>query len=111
MTVKPDVRSMTATHFEPLIGQDFIFQVPAGESSPAGPATTLELLEVSQGRKLGSGRIPFALLFRLKSGPRLADVLHRIVHEQFTPDLLYLSPVVPPLDRDPREMYYEAVFN
>jgi hypothetical protein len=111
MTVKPDVSAQTAAHFEAFVGHDFTFQAPPDARGGSGAQTILELLDVSTGRKIGSGRVPFALLFRLKSGPQLGEVLHTILHDAFTPDLLYLSAIVPPMDRDSAQMYYEAVFN
>ena len=107
---KATLRELTAAHFGPYLGGTFIFQAPAGSNGKPAADTTMELLEVSPGRKVPAGRQPFSLLFRRTDGPELSPVLHRIVHEAFEPEWMHLSRIAPPLDRNPAESYYEAVF-
>src|SRR6266498_4549022 len=60
--MKPTLRELTAAHFEPHAGGTFIFQAPADANGNPGAETTMELLEVSLGRKVPAARQPFSLL-------------------------------------------------
>ncbi len=105
---KPSVREFTADHFLPHQGSVFRFEPAAGEP------VELELIEVARYRRPNSngiGREPFSLLFRGVQPRAMAPVLHTLIHEAFAPCLIYVSRIIPPAGLDPREAYYEAVFN
>ena len=108
--VKPSVEAFTANHFLPYAGDIFRFQ-PPGNGAPLA----MELLEVMSPPKPARGgayrREPFSLLFRGSPGQTMAPVLHTMVHHAFEPGLIFVSRIIPPADRDPKEAYYEAVFN
>jgi hypothetical protein len=107
---KPSVEAFTADHFLPYIGSIFRFQ-PPGDGAPI----EMELLEVMSPPKPARGgayrREPFSLLFLGAPGQMMKPVLHTLLHDAFEPDLIFLSRIIPPADRDPKEAYYEAVFN
>jgi hypothetical protein len=108
---KPEVDVLSAAHFQPYQGGLFRFQPPDD-----GEPVEMELLEVSTPRKPAREvdryrREPFSLLFRGAPGRTVAPVLHTLIHDAFEPCLIFVSRVVPPVDRDPKEAYYEAVFN
>ena len=84
--------------------------------SGAGPdPLELELIEVARRGRAGVApdgtllREPFSLLFTLRSRTPFGSGLYRLVHESFEPDDLFFSRIVVP-GRDPRAVYYEAVF-
>jgi hypothetical protein len=108
--IKPSVEAFTANHFLPYLGTIFRFQ-PPGNGAPI----ELELLEVMSPPKPARGsayrREPFSLLFRAGPGQEMAPVLHTLVHDAFEPGLIFVSRIIPPVDRDPKEAYYEAIFN
>ena len=106
---------LTADHFVGRVGEVFRL-IPSVESPDASPvAYELELIEVRRaGKPRGAGggatlREPFALLFTLRGAMPLGSGLHRLVHDVFAPDDLFLSRDVVP-ERNPRAIYYEAVF-
>jgi hypothetical protein len=107
---KPSVEAFTANHFLPFTGAIFRFQ-PPGDGEPL----QMELLEVMSPPKPARGgvyrREPFSLLFRGAPGQTMAPVLHTLLHEGFEPGLIFISRIIPPADRDPKEAYYEAIFN
>jgi hypothetical protein len=101
----------TARLFVGRVGEVFRLAPSDDARGTAGGPFELELIEV---RRAGGGggeaaREPFALLFALRNRTPLGPGLHRLVHEAFEPDDLFLSRVFVP-GRDPRAVYYEAVF-
>jgi len=110
-TGKVGLAQFTAPLFVGRVGE--VFRLSPSDDAPgtAGGLFDLELIEVRQpGRGGGeAAREPFALLFALRSRTPLEPGLHRLVHEAFEPDDLFLSRVFVP-GRDPRAVYYEAVF-
>jgi hypothetical protein len=110
-TGKVGLAQFTAPLFVGRVGE--VFRLSPSDDAPgtAGGLFDLELIEVRQpGRGGGeAAREPFALLFALRSRTSLEPGLHRLVHEAFEPDDLFLSRVFVP-GRDPRAVYYEAVF-
>lgn len=110
---KPSLREWTADHFAPHLSGIFRFEPAAGAN---GEPIELKLIEVTRHRRQrqeanGAGREPFSLLFlRIRPG-EMAPVLHTLVHDAFARDLIFVSRIVPPAGMDPKEAYYEAVFN
>jgi len=109
-TGRVGLAQFTAQLFVGRVGE--VFRLIPSDDAPGvarGPFE-LELIEV---RRSGGGgqatREPFALLFTLRSRAPLGPGLHRLVHGAFEPDDLFLSRVFVP-GRDPRAVYYEAVF-
>lgn len=109
--MKVTLKDVAAVHFEPYVGGTFVFQAPADASGNGGAQTAMELLSVTLGRKLAIPRHPFSLLFRRTSGPELGPVLHILIHEGFEPELMHVARIAPPLDMNPAESYYEAIFS
>ena len=108
---KVGVVAFTAELFVGRVGEVFRL-TPSVESPGAALAPyELELIDVRRGHNPAGAtlREPFALLFTLRRGTPLGPGLHRLVHDGFAPDDLFLSRVVVP-NRDPRAIYYEAVF-
>jgi|SRR5262245_41052000 len=110
---KVGLAAFAAELFIGRVGEVFRL-MPSVTVPGAGPDPfELELIEVARrGRATADGpplREPFSLLFSLRSRTRLGSGLFRLVHETFEPDDVFLSRVVVP-DRDPRAVYYEAVF-
>ena len=107
---KPSVEAFTANHFVPYTGDIFRFQ-PPGNGAPI----EMQLLEVMSPPKPVRGgvygREPFSLLFRGAPELPMAPVLHTLLHHAFEPGLIFVSRIIPPADRDPKEAYYEAIFN
>ncbi|HEY3044523.1 MAG TPA: hypothetical protein VGJ39_10885 [Vicinamibacterales bacterium] len=112
--MKVGLAAFTADHFVGRVGEVFRL-MPSVESPDASCAPyEVELIDVRRSGKprAASGAIlrePFALLFTLRSRVPLEAGLHRLVHDVFASDDLFLSRVVVP-GRDPRAIYYEAVF-
>jgi hypothetical protein len=111
--VKTGLAAFTAEMFAGRVGEIFRL-VPSGESPAPREPFELELIDVSRyGARPAAGgvelREPFALLFTLRGATPLGPGLHRLVHEVFEPDDLLVSRVVVP-GRDPRAIYYEAIF-
>ncbi len=109
--MKVALKDAAAAHFEPYVGGTFVFQAPPDAAGNPGAQTSMELLLVSLGKKLAIPRHPFSLLFRRISGPELGMELHIVIHEAFEPELMHIARIAPPLDLDPAESYYEAVFS
>jgi len=108
---KASLKDVTSAHFELYVGGTFVFQAPPDSSGNPGAKTSMELLSVKLGRKLPMPRHPFALLFRRTSGPELGPVLHLVIHEAMEPEAMHIARVAPPLDLNPAESYYEAIFS
>jgi hypothetical protein len=110
-TEKVGLAAFTAELFLGRIGE--VFRLTRSVESPGAVQASceLELIDVRRGTRPTGARLrePFALLFILRSRMPLGPGLHRLVHDAFAPDDLFLSRVVVP-DRDPRAIYYEAVF-
>ena len=109
--MRVSLKDAAAVHFEPYVGGTFIFEAAAEVSGNPGARTSMELLSVTLGRKLTIPRHPFSLLFRRTAGPELGPVLHLVIHEGFEPELMHVSRIAPPLDMNPAESYYEAIFS
>jgi hypothetical protein len=110
-STKVGLAAFTAELFVGRVGEVFRLMPSVESPDPALAPYELELIEVRRGRTPAGAtlREPFALLFTLRSRTPLGPGLHRLVHDVFAPDDMFLSRVVVP-ERDPRAIYYEAVF-
>ena len=113
--MKTGLAAFAAEMFVDRVGEVFRLVPSVAASEETREPFELELVEVtrSRGRTPAAGgagtREPFALLFALRGRTPLGPSLHRLVDEAFEPEDLLLSRVVVP-GRDPRAIYYEAVF-
>ena len=112
---KVGLAALAAELFIGRVGEVFRL-VPAVTVPGTGPDPfELELIEVARRGRAGVAadgtpmREPFSLLFTLRSRTPFGSGLYRLVHESFEPDDLFFSRIVVP-GRDPRAVYYEAVF-
>jgi hypothetical protein len=110
-SAKIGVAAFTADLFAGRIGE--VFRLVRSVDTPGAALTPyeLELVEVKRWGKAVAGGThePFALLFMLRSRHPLGRGLYRVLHDALEADDLFLSRVVVP-GKEPRAVYYEAVF-
>jgi uncharacterized protein DUF6916 len=92
----------SAADFEPFLHSNF--RLASGSS----PSFALELMEVTERvqTSAGSGRSPFALLFKGGPDPVHPPQMYRIEHDDLEAMDLFISPV----RADQEGCYYEAIF-
>jgi hypothetical protein len=101
-TIAP--RAIALHEFEPLVGQILLV-----DCTPR--VAELQLIEAKPLRQPpDSVRIPFSLLFHSSGAILLVSGSYAMRCGDFGPELIFITPVTPPVGAAPGH-YYEAIFN